>query len=55
MPSARAEGRGSQRPAQRSDIDFAVDFGPGVQPDPFNRCFGLNAALAAPFGRKVTC
>jgi uncharacterized protein len=38
---------------QRSDIDFVVDFGPGEQPDLFNRYFGLNAALAALFGRKV--
>lgn len=39
--------------AQRSDIDFVVDFGPGPQPDLFNRYFGLNEALAALFGRKV--
>ena len=38
---------------QRSDIDFVVDFGPGAQPDLFNRCFGLNEALAALFARKV--
>jgi predicted nucleotidyltransferase len=38
---------------QRSDIDFVVDFGPGAQPDLFNRYFGLNEALAALFGRKV--
>ena len=38
---------------QRSDIDFIVDFGPGAQPDLFNRYFGLNEALAALFGRKV--
>lgn len=38
---------------QRSDIDFVVDFGDGVQPDLFNRYFGLNEALAALFGRKV--
>lgn len=38
---------------QRSDIDFVVDFGPGQQPDLFNRYFGLNEALAALFGRKV--
>ena len=38
---------------QRSDIDFVVDFGPGLQPDLFNRYFGLNEALAALFGRKV--
>lgn len=37
----------------RSDIDFVVDFGPGAQPDLFNRYFGLNEALAALFGRKV--
>lgn len=36
-----------------SDIDFVVDFGPGEQPDLFNRYFGLNEALAALFGRKV--
>ena len=36
-----------------SDIDFVVDFGPGQQPDLFNRYFGLNEALAALFGRKV--
>ena len=39
--------------SQRSDIDFVVDFGPGAQPDLFNRYFGLNEALAALFGRKV--
>lgn len=38
---------------QRSDIDFVVDFGPGAQPDLFNRYFGLIEALAAVFGRKV--
>lgn len=38
---------------QRSDIDLIVDFGPGQQPDLFNRYFGLNEALAALFGRKV--
>lgn len=38
---------------QRSDIDFVVDFGPGAQPDLFDRYFGLNEALAALFGRKV--
>ena len=38
---------------QRSDIDFVVDFGPGAQPDLFNRYFGLNEALAALFGHKV--
>ena len=38
---------------RRSDIDFVVDFGPGLQPDLFNRYFGLNEALAALFGRKV--
>ena len=38
---------------QRSDIDFVVDFGGGVQPDLFNRYFGLNEALAALFGHKV--
>jgi predicted nucleotidyltransferase len=38
---------------RRSDIDFVVDFGPGAQPDLFNRYFGLNEALAALFGRKV--
>lgn len=38
---------------QRSDIDFVVDFGPGAQPDLFNRYFGLNEALATLFGRKV--
>jgi predicted nucleotidyltransferase len=38
---------------QRSDIDFVVDFGPGAQPDLFNRYFGLNEALVALFGRKV--
>ena len=38
---------------QRSDIDFLVDFGPGAQPDLFNRYFGLNEALTALFGRKV--
>ncbi len=38
---------------ERSDIDFVVDFGPGQQPDLFNRYFGLNEALAALFGRKV--
>lgn len=47
--AARAEGFD----AQRSDIDFVVDFGPGPQPDLFNRYFGLNEALAALFGRKV--
>ena len=34
-------------------FDFVVDFGPGQQPDLFNRYFGLNEALAALFGRKV--
>ena len=38
---------------EHSDIDFIVDFGPGAQPDLFNRYFGLNEALAALFGRKV--
>jgi uncharacterized protein len=38
---------------QRSDIDFVVDFGPGAQPELFNRYFGLNEALAALLGRKV--
>jgi predicted nucleotidyltransferase len=38
---------------QRSDSDFIVDFGPGAQPDSFNRYFGLNEALAALFGLKV--
>lgn len=38
---------------QRSDIDFIVDFGPGAQPDLFDRYFGLNEALAALFGRRV--
>lgn len=38
---------------QHSDIDFIVDFGPGAQPDLFNRYFGLNEALAALFDRKV--
>jgi uncharacterized protein len=38
---------------QRSDADFVVDFGPGAQPELFNRYFGLNEALAALLGRKV--
>ena len=38
---------------QRSDVDFIVDFGPGAQPDLFNRYFGLSEALAALFGRRV--
>ena len=38
---------------QRSDIDFIVNFGPGAQPDLFNRYFGLNEALAALLRRKV--
>lgn len=37
---------------QRSDIDFVVEFVPGV-PDLFTRYFGLNEALAKVFGRKV--
>lgn len=36
---------------RRSDIDLVVDFGPGVQPDLFNRYFGLQEALAALFAR----
>ena len=38
---------------ERSDIDFVVDFGPGAQPDLFDRYFGLNETLATLFGRKV--
>jgi uncharacterized protein len=38
---------------QNSDIDFVVDFGPGAQPELFNRYFGLNEALATLLGRKV--
>jgi uncharacterized protein len=38
---------------QRSDIDFIVDFGPGDQPDLFNRYFSLKEALENLFGRKV--
>lgn len=39
--------------AQHSDIDFIVDFGNGMQPDLFDRYFGLREALAELFGRKV--
>lgn len=37
----------------RSDIDFVVDFGPGEQPDLFNRYFGLKESLERLLGRSV--
>jgi predicted nucleotidyltransferase len=37
----------------RSDVDLIVDFGPGEQPDLFNRYFGLKEALEQVLGRNV--
>jgi len=39
--------------AQRSDVDFLVDFDMHGEPDLFRRYFGLNEALERILGRKV--
>lgn len=36
-----------------SDVDFVVDFGPGEQPDLFNRYFGLKESLEQLLERGV--
>ena len=39
--------------AARSDVDFVVDFGPGEQPELFNRYFGLKESLEQLLGRSI--